>query len=164
MKKHLLLAALLSIPFVLQAGGQEKAGHGDDNHVLVKPDDLKWGPAPPGLPSSVKVALVAGHPGKAIPFVVRVKLPDGTKIAPHWHPTDEHVTVLKGTLLAGKGEKFDASTAMELPAGGFALMPKELRHFVQAKGETILQVHGIGPFTINYVNPQDDPRNQGESK
>jgi hypothetical protein len=127
-------------------------------HVMVKADDVKWGAGPPGLPAGVQVAVLTGDPGKAVPYVLRAKMPDGYKVPPHWHPTDENVTVLKGTLMMGKGEKFDADTSVALTEGSFARMVKEMRHFAWAKGETIIQVHGIGPFDITYVNPDDDPR------
>jgi quercetin dioxygenase-like cupin family protein len=139
------------------------SGEGDkkhaDEHVVVKPGDLKWGPAPPALPSGAQVAVLVGDPGKTgSMFAIRVKLPDGYVVPPHWHPSDENVTVLKGTLLIGKGTKFDPGHADELPAGSYMRMPKEMRHFAKAKGETILQVHGVGPFEFVYVNPEDDPR------
>jgi quercetin dioxygenase-like cupin family protein len=94
-------------------------------------------------------------------FTIRVKLPDGYKVPPHWHPSDENVTVLQGMLLVGRGEKFDPASAEELPAGAYMRMPRTMRHFALARGETILQVHGIGPFEIHYVNPADDPRKPG---
>ena len=93
-----------------------------------------------------------------MPFVFRAKLPDGYKVLPHWHPGDENVTVLKGTLLIGRGEKFQPDKMESLPAGSFMRMPKGMRHYAMAKGETILQVHGAGPFDITYVNAADDPR------
>jgi Domain of unknown function (DUF4437) len=98
------------------------------------------------------------------PYTTLVKLRDGFKVPPHWHPTDENVTVLKGTLLVGKGEKCDAAATEALPAGGFLRMPRTMRHFTMDKGETVLQVHGIGPFEINYVNPADDPRKKEAGK
>jgi hypothetical protein len=70
-------------------------------------------------------------------------------------PYDENVTVLKGTFLAGMGEKFDESKLLTMNAGNFILMPKEMRHFAMCKGETIVQVHGVGPFKVNWVNPAD---------
>ena len=142
------------------ARGQEKAGHADDSdHVVVRPDAIKWGPAPPGLPPGSQMAALVGDPSKSgVPYVIRAKLPDGYKVPPHWHPTDENVTVIKGTFMAGKGDKFSAEGSETLPAGSFVRMPKQMRHFAWAKGETIVQVHGMGPFEITYVNPADDPR------
>ena len=85
-------------------------------------------------------------------------MPDGYAVPPHWHSVDENLTVLQGTLLMGKGDKLDKSKAEKMPVGSFAHMPKATRHFVIASGETIIQVNGVGPFDINYVNPADDPR------
>jgi hypothetical protein len=131
---------------------------GHDEHVVVTPEKLKWGPAPPALPSGAEIAVMHGDPSKEGLFTVRLKMPDGYKVPPHWHPTDENVTVLQGTFMMGTGDKFAADTAMALPAGSFAHMPKEKRHFAFAKGETIIQVHGTGPFQVHFVNPDDDPR------
>jgi quercetin dioxygenase-like cupin family protein len=103
------------------------------------------------------MAVVSGDPGKVGPFVVRLKMPAGYKIAPHWHPADEHATVLSGSFALGMGEKFDPAALKTLPAGGYALLPAEMRHFAMAKTAAIVQVHGTGPFVLNYVNPADDP-------
>jgi quercetin dioxygenase-like cupin family protein len=140
--------------------GQDTGGHaGDKDHVVVRPAAIKWGPVPPSLPPGSQMAVLVGDPSKAgVPYVFRAKLPDGYKVPPHWHPSDENVTVLQGTLLVGKGENLDPSAMEELPAGSFMRMPKTMRHFAMAKGETIIQLHGIGPFEIHYVNPADDPR------
>ena len=161
MRKLKVLSVLAVAALALWTGAQaaDEKDHGSDRgHVMVRPDDIKWGPAPAALPAGAKIAVLSGDPAKAGPYVLRVQLPDGYKIPPHWHPTDENVTVIKGTFYAGKGEKFDADAAQALPAGSFVVMPKEMRHFAFAKGETIVQVHGTGPFEINYVNAADDPR------
>src|SRR5262245_45738389 len=154
----LFMAAALAFWTAAQAGGEKGKGHADDEHVVVRPGDIKWGPAPPALPPGANAAVLLGDPGKPAPYVLRAKLPDGYKVPPHWHPTDENVTVLQGTLMVGKGEKFDAEHSQALTAGSYMRMPKTMRHFAWAKGETIIQVHGIGPFDINYVNAADDPR------
>jgi quercetin dioxygenase-like cupin family protein len=154
----IVLAAMVSA-LTWTATQADDKGHGADaGHVVVRMDDIKWGPAPPALPAGAQAAIIAGDPGKSGPYVIRAKFPDGYKVPPHWHPTDENVTVLKGTFMAGKGEKFNADSAEALPAGSFVCMPKGMRHFAFAKGETIIQVHGMGPFEITYVNPSDDPR------
>jgi len=125
---------------------------------MVNASDLKWGPAPAAFNPGAQLAVVDGDPSQTGPFVIRVKFPDGFKVMPHWHPTDEHVTVLSGTLAAGMGEKWDDAAMKTFTAGGFARMPKASPHYVRAKGETIVQVHGTGPFSLTYVNPSDDPR------
>lgn len=166
MKKFLVIVGVLVLFVGTVIRGQDKAGHaGDTEHVLVRPNSIKWGPAPPSLPPGSQMAVLVGDPGKAgMHFVIRAKLPDGYKVPPHWHPSDENVTVLKGTLLIGKGEKFDPAKMEELPADSFMHMPKTMRHFAMAKGETIIQVHGIGPFEVTYVNPADDPRKKDDKK
>lgn len=115
--------------------------------------------------AGAQAALLVGNPYKAgATFVLRVKLPDGYKLPAHWHPTDENVTVLQGVLLIGTGDKLDTSKMEELPTGSFMNMPKTMRHFTMAKGETVIQLHGVGPFDIHYVNPADDPRKKEEKK
>jgi quercetin dioxygenase-like cupin family protein len=144
----------------MQAGvaNDNQGGH-DEDHVIVKPANLKWGPPPPVLPPGAQLAILVGDPTKeGAAYTIRAKMPDGYKIPPHWHPSDENVTVIQGTLLVGRGEKFDLQKIEELPAGSYMRMPKNLRHFAAAKGETIIQVHGIGPFEFNYVSAADDPR------
>ena len=141
---------------------QAAAGKAEQAHTMITPNDLKWGPAPPGLPSGAQIAVLSGDPSKAEPFTIRLKAPDGYKIMPHWHPTDENVTVLEGTFVMGVGEKFDESAAHAMPVGSFVRMPKGKRHYAMAKGEAVVQVHALGPFVINYVNPNDDPRKQAK--
>lgn len=150
------------------ATADDKDKHGDAKgagHVVVPLAETKWGPAPPSLPPGAQVAILEGDPRtKGATYTIRVKLPDGYKVPPHWHPVDENVTVLKGTLILGRGDKFNREGVMELAAGTFSHMPKGTRHFAQAKGETILQVHGVGPFDVYYVNPEDDPRKKPDRK
>jgi quercetin dioxygenase-like cupin family protein len=129
-----------------------------DPHVMLTPDQIQWGPAPPSLPPGAQLAVLAGDPFKAgALFNIRAKLPDGYKIPAHWHPTDENVVVIEGTLMMGLGDKLDESASHAMTVGSYALMPKGVRHYAWAKGETVIQVYGIGPFAMNYVNPADDP-------
>ena len=129
-------------------------------HVMAAPSDLKWGDAPPSLPRGARMAVVSGDPTKAQPFVIRAQMPAGYRIAPHWHPTDEHVTVLSGIVSLGMGEKFDQSALKDVPTGGYFVAPAEMRHFFMTRTAATIQVHGIGPFAVNYVNPADDPGRQ----
>ena len=136
---------------------------GDHPHVLVTPDDVKWGPASPKLPPGAQFAVLLGDP--SIPgelYVFRAKLPDGYSVPPHWHPMDENVTVIQGGMFRlGFGERLDTSAMRELPAGSYVTLPKEVPHYNLIEGETILQFHGIGPYDIVYVNPEDDPSRIG---
>ena len=129
-----------------------------DGHVMVKPGDLKWADVP-SLPPGAKLAVIEGPLDKeGAPITFRVKFPANYQIPAHWHPTTEHVTVISGTLNLGTGDKLDRAKTSALPAGGFAVMPAKMNHFGWTKGETVVQVHGTGPWTINYVNPADAPK------
>jgi quercetin dioxygenase-like cupin family protein len=127
-------------------------------HLMVAADDVKWGPAPPALPPGAQAAVLDGDPGKTGLFVVRLKFPDGYQVAPHSHPTDEHLILVSGTLMAGLGDKVDEAAMHTMRAGGYAKMPARTNHYVRAKSETIVQITGMGPFEVTYVNPSDDPR------
>jgi hypothetical protein len=118
------------------------------------PDKIKWVQFAPG----VEYGPVYGNCDKVgAPCVFQLRLADGAKFPPHWHPVDENVTVLSGTFLAGMGDQYDESKMMTLAAGSYVFMPRRMHHFAGAKGVTLVQVHGVGPFKINYVNPADDP-------
>jgi quercetin dioxygenase-like cupin family protein len=152
MRKWLPCFALLAVCAVATGAQQTKSAH-----VLMPAAQIKWGAPPPVLDKSASFAVLAGDPGKPGIFVVRLKMPAGYQIAPHWHPTDEHVTVISGTFSVGMGEKMDKAVLKSLPAGGYVLLPAEARHFAMATTETIVQIEGPGPFVLNYVNPADDP-------
>jgi anti-sigma factor ChrR (cupin superfamily) len=128
-------------------------------HKIFAPSDLKWADAPPGLPPGAKMAVLDGDPGKKGSFTVRLQTQDGYKIPPHTHPSTERVTVISGVLHLGMGDKFDQAGTREMSAGGFAVLPNGMSHFVWTTGETVVQIHSEGPFEIKYVNPADDPRN-----
>jgi hypothetical protein len=134
-----------------------------DEKMAVQANALKWGPPPPGLPAGAQVAVVSGDPSKSAGYVIRAKLPSGYKIAPHTHPTDENVTVLSGAFHFGMGDKFATKKGEAISAGGFVRAAQGMQHYAWTTAPTIIQVHGIGPFQINYVNPQDDPRNKTTS-
>ena len=126
-------------------------------HVIVPGSGVKWMDAPPNLPPGAKLAVISGDPGLPEPFTIRLQFPNGYKIAPHTHPTDEHVTVMSGTFAAAMGNAFDEKALGDLGAGSYAVMTAGMPHYGMAKGTTVVQVHGLGPFVLNYVNPADDP-------
>ena len=126
--------------------------------ALYPPDAIKWQPGPPSLPKGAMMAVLEGDPTKAGPFVFRVKLPDGYRVPPHTHPKIERVTVIAGTFFIGQGDRFDPKKGHGMTAGTFGHWPAGMKHFVWTEGETVLQFHGIGPWSIEYVNPADDPR------
>src|SRR5262249_24934311 len=127
------------------------------SHVMVKPDDLKWQDVP-SLPPGAKMAVIEGPPSEAVPFTFRLKFPADYKLPRHPDAAIDHVTVISGAFHMGVGDKLDPAKAMALPLGSVAIMQPKTTHFGLTKDETIVQVHGNGPWGVNYVNPADDPR------
>ncbi len=125
----------------VNAGNPQSAS---DQHKAVVPSDLKWSPIFPG----VNMAVVSGDPNGTGPYVMRLD----------WHPTAENVTVLQGDFAIGMGDKFDDASLHDMPVGAFVRMPAEMRHFALSRTDTVVQVHGMGPFKINFVNPADAPK------
>ena len=121
-------------------------------------DGLKWGPAPAVFPAGAQMAVVQGDPGSSSLFTVRLRFPNGYKIAPHTHPTDENLTIISGSFRVGMGKTFDEKQMMTLKTGGFATAPANMAHYAEAHGTTVVQVHAIGPFSLTYVNPADTPK------
>ena len=117
----------------------------------------KWGPAPAIFPAGARMAVMQGDPSKRELFTVRLDVPKGYRIAPHFHPTDEHITVIKGTFLVGMGDTVDPKHTMTLNTGSFATAPAQQHHYAIARTRVIVQVHAMGPFQLTYVNAADDP-------
>jgi anti-sigma factor ChrR (cupin superfamily) len=162
MKKNrlgILCAAVLGLMLIAPAIRSQDKKESADAHKIVHFGDLKWTPIMKGC----DLAPVSGDPSaEGTPFVLRIRCADGIKVPAHWHPTDENLTVLKGMFLVATGETFDESKLLTMNVGNFILMPKEMRHFALCKGETIVQIHGAGPFKVNWVNlsevqPPDAP-------
>ena len=130
------------------------------HHTVVPADAVKWGPAPPSLPPGAQAAVLLGHPGKEGPFVLRLKFPAGFTVPPHRHSKDEFVTVIAGQFAIAHGEKIDRAALKGLPPASFVHLPAGMPHYARAEVETIVQINGVGPFDVTYVNPADDPRKQ----
>ena len=145
---QILFAALLPLSAVAA----------DQHQHVLQSDSVQWKPAPAAFPKGAEIALLQGDPAKEGQYMIRLKVPAGYRIAPHTHPNDENVTVLSGTFGIGMGDKLDESKAELVKAGGFAQAAKGMVHFAVFPEPTIIQLHGIGPGGINYVDPADDPR------
>jgi quercetin dioxygenase-like cupin family protein len=143
---------------VLLVGSASVFAIAADEHIAVTADQLQWGPAPPAFPKGAQYSVLSGDPTKEGLYVIRLKLPAGYKVPPHYHPNDENVTVISGTFNIGTGGTFDETNGKALTAGGFMHMPKGMQHFAWFTEPTIIQLHGMGPQGIIYVNPADDPR------
>ncbi len=152
-----LLAGLVVTALAFR--GTALAQH-DDEAILHLPASIKWKAGPPSVPAGAQVAVLEGDPTKEGAFTMRLKLPDGYRIPPHTHPKTERLTVISGVFRFGMGKDFDEKALRDLPAGTYGYWPQGMQHFVQAKGETVVQLHGVGPWQIVYVNPADDPRKQ----
>ena len=148
-----LIAALAACAFF----GTAQAS--DQHHAVVTPGSIKWGPAPASLPPGAQAAVLLGNPAKEGPFVLRLKFPAGFVIPPHRHSKDELVTVISGAMVITGGETVDR-TAKSLPPATFVNLPAGMAHYAWAKGESIVQINGVGPFDVTYLNPADDPRKQ----
>jgi hypothetical protein len=146
MNKNLLkiiCSALAVLAACAAAGLSQEKKESDAAHKIVHFADLKW----TGVLKGCDLAPVSGDlNAEGAPFVIRIR-----------HPTDESITVMKGTFLVGMGETFDESKLLTMNFGNFMVMPKEMRHFALCKGEVIVQVHRLGPFKNNWVNPSEVP-------
>lgn len=149
MKKSLFVTLLfVAVLAVLPAASQN----------AFTPDQIKWGPAPPFLPAGAQLAVLEGDPMAATgDYTIRLKMPDGYRVAPHWHPKRENVTVITGTLKVGMGDSFDTAKMMAFPAGSFAYLDPSMHHYAMASGDTVVQIHGMSPVQFVYVNASDDP-------
>lgn len=143
----------------LAAGAAAPAlAQGGDTHVLMPAESIRWQPGPASLPRGAEVASLYGNAGKEEMFAMRLKLPAGYAIPPHTHPKPEIVTVISGTFHLGMGEVADRSRTTALRPGSFFAFPPGMAHYAFTDEETVVQLNSTGPWSLNYVNPQDDPR------
>lgn len=135
------------------------AAHPAHANNAFTPETTQWGPPPPFVAPGAQFAVLEGDPtASSGEYTVRLKLPDGYRIEPHWHPLRENVTVISGTFKVGMGDTFDTSKMATFPAGSFAYLDPDMHHYAMASGgEVVVQVHGKSPVQFNYVNPKDDP-------
>ena len=157
------LAVLLAVPLAVlgaaalaqDAAPTAPATGSSTQHVALQAADIKWGDAPPAFERGAQMAVLSGDPGKPGPFVIRLKAPAGYKIANHWHPTDEQVTLLEGDATV---QMNDGAQKQTFSHGAFVLLPAQMHHAVATKGGMTVQVSAMGPFQLTYVDPKDDPR------
>jgi quercetin dioxygenase-like cupin family protein len=119
---------------------------------------FNWGPAPAVFPAGVRMAVLQGDPSQPAYFTVRLELPAGTRIYPHFHPTDEYLTVISGTFQVGMGDTLDAAKTKVMLAGAFGTVGANMHHYAIARTKTVVQVSAMGPFVLTYVNPKDQPQ------
>ena len=186
MRRHLLIATALSFPVAAcspevqdmppvdevpptteapvepAAPAEERTveitDEGPDTHLTYLPADVEWGEGPASLEPGAEMAVLEGDPGEEGVFTMRLRLPDGYRIAPHTHPNVERVTTLSGTFRLGTGDVLDTEAADRLETGSYTAIPPGMSHYAFAEGETVIQLTSVGPWELEYVNPDDDPR------
>jgi quercetin dioxygenase-like cupin family protein len=162
--RALALATGLSL-FAAAAGAQQTvpAANPAPHLIVANAAGIQWGPAPPALPPGAQLAVLEGNPGEPGPFTIRVRFPDGYRVPPHTHPAAERVTVISGHLMIGSGAQFVHEQMQSLMPGDYGSLPAGMQHYAMSHGETVLQISSDGPFTLTYVNPAEDPRNQARN-
>ena len=158
MKIKLFLITFISFLLVSPGASAADERYRGDGHMMVTPDQLVWGPVA-SMGEGAEIAFIEGDIAEQEPFTFRLRMRDGYQIRPHVHPAYERLTVLKGTLHFAHGETYDADKTKALTVGSVAIMPPGDAMFGYAEGETVIQLHGTGPWGINYIDPADDPRN-----
>lgn len=156
-----MVASVLSAGDVRAQDPPTVQDHGPEKHLTYGPGDIEWADAPPSLERGAQVAVLEGDPSAPGVFTLRIRMPDGYVIAPHWHPNVERVTVIAGGFRLGGGDVVDPAATRLLPPGAYTSMPPRTRHFAIAEGETVIQLTSVGPWILNYVNEADDPRQRG---
>lgn len=128
-------------------------------HVMKQSSEMEWKAGPESLPPGVQMTVIDGSPKEKGPFTIRLKFPADFKVPPHWHSKDENLTILEGEFNMGMGDKFDVANVHKIMPEGYIKMPAKTRHFAMSGPQgAMLQLHGMGPFDITYVNKADDPR------
>lgn len=136
----------------------------EDQFRTIFPEDITWRPFS-AFPEGAQLAVMVGHPSEEGPYLVRVKVNDGTRLMPHKHPEDRIYTVISGIFYIGLGKAFEESKMTAYPPGSVIVLPGGTWHFHSAKsGEYVTQVSAIGPLGLEYHEPKDDPRNKEAAK
>jgi quercetin dioxygenase-like cupin family protein len=164
MKWNLLIGTILSVFIAADLSMAQEhervpiTDDGPEHHLIYPAGEIEWQDAPASLEPGGKVAILEGNPSEAGVFTMRIRMPDGYYISPHWHPNVERVTVISGNFLLGSGDRMDREATERLKPGSYTSMPPGMRHFAIADGETVIQLTSVGPWIINYIHEEDDPR------
>jgi hypothetical protein len=154
-------------PMALKTGAtRETVGPHQPGQAVFRailPEEIDWKPFA-AFPPSVRLAVVVGQPSQEGPYTMRVKVPYGVKLKPHRHPEDRVYTVISGVFYIGLGDQFDAEKLVAYPPGAVVILPGDTSHFHWAKScEYVTQVTAIGPLGLEYINAEDDPRNENSA-
>lgn len=151
---------ILALPLMLVVAPAAQAKKAAVSALAKKtaPKELKWMDGPPGLPAGTTFAVVKGNPDKKGMFTVQIRMPANYAVRPHWHPTDENVTLISGKLAYGMSDQLDRAAAQAMNPGGTIVMKAKAHHWVFTGDGAEVQLSAMGPFMITYVDPADDPR------
>lgn len=161
MRHHVMLSvvAVAGVAVLPSRASAQAAATPAASPIVVHAPGITWVAGPPSLPQGAQFALLEGNPADAVPLTLRLKFPPNYRVPPHWHAVLEHVTVLSGALYVGMGEQATYSGGTALAAGSFAVMPQKMVHYAWTGSDgAVFQLHSVGPWSITYVNPKDDPR------
>jgi hypothetical protein len=154
----LAVGAVLALPAAVLTQGQEGGAV-----IVAHAPEIAWADGPPSLPPGAQFAILEGNPAEAVPLTLRLKFPPNYRVPPHFHSVIEHVTVFSGTLNVGMGDKATYKDGVALSAGDFAAMPQRMVHYAWTGDEgVVFQLHSVGPWSITYIDPKDDPRKRTE--
>jgi quercetin dioxygenase-like cupin family protein len=158
MTRHTTIATSIALALgILASASAPAAENMNEGHISIVPSEIKWVDAP-SIGPGAQLAVLEGNLKEAAPLTFRIKLPPNFNIPTHTHPVFERVTVIAGTLHLGIGEKFDAAKAKAYPAGSVTMMPPGMPMYAFTKAdETVIQLHGTGPWGIAYLNPEEAP-------
>jgi hypothetical protein len=151
-----IIPAIAALAFAASSAATDLPYRGE-GHIFVDPSDIEWSSVA-SMAEPAQIAVLEGALDEAEPFTIRLKLPAGYEVLPHVHPEYERVTVLEGTFHFAHGETFDREQTTALPPGGFAVMAPGEPMFGYTEVDTVIQLHGTGPWGIDYLDPEDDPR------
>lgn len=155
--RTLLSSAMLAAALTVSVPGLTEMPYHGEGHIIVGAEELEWGDVA-SMDAGARITVLEGRLNQSEPFTFRLKLPADFRIAPHIHPAYERVTVLRGTLHFAHGREFDRDATTAMTAGDFAVMPPGAPMYGYTEEETVIQLHGTGPWDIEYLDPKDDPR------
>jgi quercetin dioxygenase-like cupin family protein len=119
--------------------------------IQLAAEKLQWTAGSPTMPPGTRISVLEGNPREPGLFTIRLEVPAGSRIAPHWHPRDERVTVLSGAVAVGFGDRVDDKATTRFSADAFYVNPAQSHHYVLFPEASIVQITGEGPWELHFV-------------
>lgn len=121
-----------------------------------------WG-TPKALLPGANDYVLQGNPGVEGIYTVRLKLPANYQIPPYYQTSTTYMTVISGEYHIGVGDTFDITKGKDLPPGSFITIPPNVHVYAWTTANTIVQIHGLGPWGVRYVTKPPGPLIQQQS-